>query len=230
MKLAAMQPYLFPYLGYFQLIHAVDAFVIYDDINYIVRGWINRNRILVDGKAGRITLETRGASPNKPINEVGVGGNAQKLLKTIRQSYARAPQFPTVFPLVEAILMNEERNLARFITNGIEVLCAYLGLAPKLYLSSALDKSQVTGGQARVLELCRVLGASHYINPPGGRHLYDHEDFTAQGVELSFIEPGLRPYRQFGGEFVPRLSIIDVMMLNDRERCGEMLRDYDLTR
>jgi len=228
MKLAIMQPYLFPYLGYFQLVGAVDEFVIYDDVNYINRGWINRNNILVQGEAQLITLELVGASQNRLINELSVGSNHPKLLKTIKQNYSKAPQFDGVFPLIEEVLGNPERNLAKYLDYGIKRISDYLGLHPKWHTSSALQKAKSLHGQERILAICEELKATHYINPPGGKELYDHENFLRRSMELSFIQAQSVPYRQFGQAFVPNLSIIDVMMFNDREQCAGLLEEYDL--
>lgn len=229
MKLAIMQPYLFPYLGYFQLIRAVDAFVVYDDVNFINRGWINRNNILSQGHAQLFTMELEGASQNKLINEVGVAGRNEKLLKSIRQSYGKAPYFAEVFPLIEAILNNPEKNLARFLDDQLRQICAYLGLTPEWHISSELKKDNTLRGQEKILAICQELGASHYINVPGGRELYDQESFVERGLQLSFIQSRAVSYRQFGKEFVPNLSIIDVMMFNEREEIGEnLLSKFDL--
>ena len=227
MKLALMQPYLFPYLGYFQLIRAVDAFVVYDDVNYIKGGWINRNYILANGDRQLITLPLQGASPNKLINQVEVGGQ-HKILQSIRHAYGKAPQYSTVFPLIEDILMQSEKNLARFLDYQLWRICDYLGLHPKWHISSGLQKDNELRGQDKVLAICEKLGATHYINVPGGRSLYDQQSFAARGMQLSFIQPKAVSYRQFGKEFVPNLSIIDVMMFNDREQCAGLLEEYDL--
>lgn len=228
MKLAVMQPYLFPYLGYFQLIRAVDTFVIYDDVNFINRGWINRNNILAQGKAHLFTLELEGASQNKFINEIAVVGNPEKLLKTIRQSYSKAPHFAVVFPLIEDILNQQDKHLARFLGYQLRQLCDYLGLHPKWHASSTLKKENGLRGQDKVLAICEELGATHYINVPGGKSLYDREAFASRGMRLSFIQPKAVSYRQFGNEFVPNLSIIDVMMFNDKEQCARLLEEYEL--
>lgn len=228
MKLAIMQPYLFPYLGYFQLIRAVDAFVVYDDVNYIKGGWINRNNILAQGKAQLFTLELEGARHNKLINEVAVGGKPGKLLKTIQQSYCKTPQFAAAFPLVEGILMQPEKNLARFLDHGLRQICDYLGLHPKWHISSTLKKDNALRGQDKILAICEELGATHYINVPGGKALYDKEAFASRGMQLSFIQPKPVAYRQFGNEFAPNLSIIDVMMFNDRAQCTKLLEEYEL--
>ena len=228
MKLGIMQPYLFPYLGYFQLIRAVDAFVVYDDVKYINRGWINRNHILVQGMAHLFTLKLEGASQNRFINEISVKDRPEKLLKTLRQSYAKAPQFAVVFPLIEGVLTQEEKNLARFLDFGLRQVCNHLGLYPKWHTSSTLKKNNELRGQEKVLAICEELGATHYINVPGGQSLYDRETFARRGMQLSLIQPKTVTYGQFSNEFVPNLSVIDVMMFNDKEQCAKLLEDYEL--
>jgi hypothetical protein len=224
-----MQPYFLPYLGYFQLIHSVDTFVIYDDVNYIKGGWINRNRIL-GGQGGTelITLETLGASQNKLINEVKVGGNRQKLLKTISRRYSRAPQFDQVFPLIREILTVDENSLTRFLFLQLQMIGKYLTVEPKWKLSSEISKDNSLKGQDKIIAICRALGASTYINAIGGRSLYCREAFDGHQMELSFIESMPSDYTQFSDEFVPDLSIVDVLMFNDIEACKSLLREYSL--
>lgn len=228
MKLAIMQPYLFPYLGYFQLLRAVDAFVVYDDVNYIKGGWINRNFILAQGGKQLITLPLQGASPNLLINKVEVGGRPEKLLETIRHCYGKAPQFGNVFPLLESIFLQQEKNLARFLNHELRQVCNYLGLHPEWHISSTLKKGNDLRGQDKVLAICEELGATHYINVPGGKELYDREEFARRGLQLSFIQPCPVEYRQLGKSYVPNLSIIDVMMFNDQAQCAKLLEEYDL--
>ncbi|MBE0434975.1 MAG: WbqC family protein [Methylomicrobium sp.] len=228
MKLAIMQPYFFPYLGYFQLIDAVDAFVVYDDVSFIKGGWINRNFIVAQGEKSRITLQLQGASPNLPINQISIGGNRAKLLKSIGQSYAKAPQYAEVMPLLEEILSSDERNLAVFLAFSLRRICDYLQLRPHWYLSSELRKDNALRGQDKVLAICRELGATHYINVPGGRDLYDHASFESAGMRLLFLAPKTVEYSQTGTGFVPNLSIVDVMMFNSLERCRSLLKEYTL--
>lgn len=228
MKLAIMQPYFFPYLGYFQLIHAVDRFVIYDDVQYQKGGWLNRNYILLQNVARWITLEAHGASPNKRIKDVKVGSNQGKILKTIYYAYARAPYFDEVYPLLESCLMQNDANLAIYLETTIKLICEYLELETNFYRSSEINQSDDCRGQERVLKICRERKATHYINLPGGEKLYDREVFQSNGIDLSYIQPALSPYKQFGNQFIPRLSIIDVLMFNDRSRCQEMLGEYRL--
>ncbi len=227
MKLAIMQPYLFPYLGYFQLIHAVDTFVVYDDVNYIKRGWINRNYILANSDQQLITLPLHDASQNKLINQIEVSSQ-HKILKSLRHNYGKAPHFDTVYPIIEDIFSQTEKSLARFLDCQLRRICDYLGLRPQWYISSALDKDNELRGQDKILSICEKLGATHYINVPGGKALYDQESFATHRLKLSFIQPRAVNYRQFGTRFVPNLSTIDVMMFNDREKCVKLLEEYDL--
>lgn len=228
MKLAIMQPYLFPYLGYFQLLHAVDQFVVYDDVNYITRGWINRNRVLENGAAKLITLNTRGASQNVHINQVGVGDNGEKLLKTILHCYRKAPHFATTFPVVEQAMTSGDGNLAAFLASSLQVLASYLGLAPRWLVSSEISQDRTLRGEDRIIHLCQVLAATEYINLPGGRALYEQDRFARHDIKLSFIATKTGEYAQFDAAFVPNLSIIDVLMFNSVERCREMVADYTL--
>lgn len=223
-----MQPYLFPYLGYFQLIHAVETFIVYDDVNYIKGGWINRNFMLSQGRRSRFTLQVRGASTNVAINEVAVGDNRSKLLKSFRQNYSRAPHFRSVFPLVEKILLHEEDNLARYLDHGLRTICHHLGLSPQWIVSSDVDVDEQLRGQERVVALCRALEANCYVNLPGGRQLYDRKRFRDEGLDLAFLEPRSVSYPQFGDDFVPQLSIVDVMMFNSPEQCSRLLTEYSL--
>ena len=229
MKLAIMQPYLFPHLGYFQLIRAVDAFVVYDDVSYIKGGWINRNYILANGERQRITLPLQGASPNKLINQIEVGG-PHKILQSLRQSYSRAPFFDVVYPMLEEILAQTEKNLSRFLDYQLRRICDYLGLRPQWHISSALAKDSRLRGENKILSICAALEAAHYINAPGGRSLYEKQSFNGCGLQLSFIQPRAVSYRQFGSRFISCLSIIDVLMFNDREQCARLLEEYDLAR
>lgn len=229
MKLAVMQPYFFPYVGYFQLIRAVDAFVVLDDVNYIVRGWVNRNYILGPNGKHLLTLPLKGASQNQLINEVEVQDERHKLLKTLHHAYRRAPLFDAVFPVLEEILSFPEPNLSRFLTHGLKQICGYLDLHPMWQTSSQVEKPPDLRGQDRILALCETLGATHYINAPGGRSLYEPGAFHARGMELSFLDPDPPPYTQFGAPFTPNLSIIDVMMFNTRDQLRVLLDAWRLS-
>lgn len=223
-----MQPYFFPYIGYWQLIHAVDHFVVYDDVNYINAGWINRNFILNQHDKQLITMQLNGASQNLLINEITVGDRRNKLLKTIQQAYSKAPFFDSVFPIIKKILEQQEQNLGGFLNYGLQLVCEYLGLRPHWHLSSELNKDNALRGQDKIIAICNELGATHYINNFGGEELYNRDVFSSQGMQLSFIKPTTKPYRQYGHEFVPNLSIIDVLMFNDVSQCQLLLEGYAL--
>lgn len=228
MIVAIMQPYFFPYIGYWQLLNCADTFVIYDDVNFIKQGYINRNSILVANKSQRITLEVIGASSNKVINKVQVGNNSKKLLKGIVQAYKKAPEFEKAFPLIQSILENPERNLAKYLGNLIEEISSYLEINTNIIYSSDIDKNNNLKAQDKVLDICQRLGASHYTNTVGGLKLYNKEDFKTKKLELNFIQSEFIEYKQFKNEFIPYLSIIDIMMFNSVEVIKEMLNRYEL--
>jgi hypothetical protein len=227
MRVAIMQPYFFPYLGYFQLVGAVDTFVVYDDVNFINRGWINRNNILSQGKSQRITLSLGHSSQNLHINQISVVDTKTKLLKTLVQCYAKAPQFGHVFPLLEQTLLHSDTNLAHFLHHSIATLCAHMGISSRIVLSSQLPKDSSLKGQDKLLAICDTLGASHYVNAIGGKDLYQTAAFEARGIQLSFIQQRPVHYPQFSAPFVPHLSIIDVLMFNTPEQCAQLLKEYD---
>lgn len=228
MTLAVMQPYLFPYIGYWQLLNAVDTFVMFDDVNFIKKGYINRNVILSNGQSQQFTLELIGASQNKFINEIEVGNNSKKLLKTIEMSYKKAPYFHLVFPIIENILNQEERNLAKFIGYSLEKVSNYLEIKTELIYSSELEKDNNLKAQNKILDICKRLNASSYINAIGGQELYDKEKFYEQNIKLNFLDTKLTEYKQFKNEFLPYLSFIDILMFNEKEKVIDMLNNYEL--
>ena len=230
MKLAIMQPYFFPYLGYWQMLNAVDTFVIYDDVNYIKNGWINRNNILSNGTGHLVTLALDKASPFKKINETFIlSGAREKVLGFIRNSYLKAPFFKQAFPLIEEVVSYPENNISLFLENQFKKVFSYLGIKTKILLSSRdVEKDLSLPAQDKVLQICKNTGARQYINAIGGQELYDKSTFAENGVELNFIKMNAVRYQQFGNDFAPNLSIIDVMMFNPPEAINQMLDDYDL--
>lgn len=223
-----MQPYLFPYIGYWQLLNIVDEFVIYDDVNYIKQGYINRNSILANNKSQQITLELLGASSNKLINEIEIGNNRKKLLKTIQQNYMKAPFYKDVINLIDEIINNEEKNLAKFIGHSIFKIAEYLEIDTKILYSSEIRKNSTLKAQDKVLDICKTLNANKYINAIGGRELYSKEVFHQNGIELNFIKTNINKYKQFDIEFVAYLSIIDIMMFNKKIDITEHLYSFEL--
>ena len=224
MKLAIMQPYFLPYLGYWQMLNAVDRFILYDDVNYIKNGWINRNNLLDNGKAHLFTLMLDGASSFKLINETHINGTEEARNKTasyIKNVYRKAPYFKTVFPMIEGIINYPETNIALFLENHFRVIADYL-------VSSRIEKDCSLKAQDKVLNICKNQGADIYINAIGGTELYSYEDFAAQGIKLQFIKMLPVEYKQFKNEFVPNLSILDIMMFNPVETIKEYLENYEL--
>lgn len=228
-----MQPYFFPYIGYWQLINAVDKFVIYDDVNYIKRGWINRNSILVNGQAKLINVKLNKVSQNKLINEIEVVTHDlnynKDLLKTIKESYSKAPFFDNVFPIVERVINQTEKNLAKNLEFSILEVCSYLSVDTEIIRSSEVIKSNELKGQAKIIEICHVLSTDQYINAIGGQSLYSNQDFDLCGIELKFLKTNDIRYFQFNkNKFVPNLSILDVMMFNSPDQINLMLDGYEL--
>ena len=226
-----MQPYIFPYIGYFQLINAVDKFVIYDDVNFINRGWINRNRILVNGKDSLFTIPLKDASQNKLINEIDVNWDAawkNKFLKTIEQSYKKAPFYKEGLEIIEKTLNVEDLNTSTVIFNNLKVICEYLDITTELIPSSAIYQNTDLKAQERILDICLQEKANHYINPIGGLELYDKSYFESKSLKLNFIKAKPVIYKQFKNDFVPWLSMIDVLMFNSKETIQGFLNEYEL--
>jgi hypothetical protein len=228
MKLAIMQPYFSPYLGYFQLINSVDTFVVYDDVNFMKQSYINRNSILLNGNCHLFSIPLENAGSNRKINEINLLVKPVKLLKTLEQGYKKAPCFETFFPVVKQILEYEETNLSLFIFHSLEILNNYMGIDTRMLLSSNIEKNNELKGQDKVLEICRILGADHYINAIGGQKLYEASVFKKKGITLSFIKMGSVEYRQFDDIFKPNLSIIDVLMFCPRDKLRYLLLNYIL--
>lgn len=231
-KVAIMQPYFFPYIGYWQLINTVDTFVIYDDVNFIKRGWVNRNNILVNNTAKLVSVPLIKASQNKLINQISVFTDdnwQEKFLRTIKLSYQKAKYFESVNSLIERIVLFNENNLAKFLTNQILEICYYLNIDTKIEVSSMKYDNQSLKAESRILDICKQEKASLYINPQGGKELYNATNFRKEGIELKFLNTGNIRYSQLKSEFVPYLSIIDVLMFNPKEKVKELLLEFNLS-
>lgn len=231
MKIAIMQPYFFPYLGYFQLIAAVDKFIIYDDVNYINKGWINRNNILVGGKPTLITLPLKEASQNRRIYEIDISPEKKvvdKLLKTLVMNYKKAPYFEPVYALIQQIFSNTSCSIAEFNLNQITSICTYLEINTQIIPTSRPYDNHQLKGEERIIDICIRERAEVYINPIGGVELYDSRKFEENGIKLFFIESPMIEYSQFNQPFVPWLSIIDVLMFNSVDQTSQFIKQYQL--
>ncbi|MEM7147002.1 MAG: WbqC family protein [Verrucomicrobiota bacterium] len=231
MKLAIMQPYAFPYLGYFQLIHAVDRFILLDNVNFIVRGYINRNQVLGPDGPAPFTIPVQDASQNRLIHDIDIADDSpwqSKLLKTLAQTYQNAPQYHSAFPLIEHLITTAHGNLAHFIQNSLSELNQYLQINTPVTTASTISTDPDLRAQDRILALCQHENASEYINAEGGRELYDAPAFHSHNIQLTFLEHTPVPYPQFKEPFVPRLSIIDALMFNSPEALAQRLTEYQL--
>jgi hypothetical protein len=227
-----MQPYLFPYLNYFQLIAAADVFVLGDDLQYIKSGWINRNRILEHNDARMITFPLKRDSFDLAINQRQLsdtfGDESKRLINLLKHHYSRAPCFSLVMPLLERLISFPERNLALYIEHAIRGLCTYLDIGTRVVRASDLNLPRVLDKQDRVIQTAKLFDATLYINPMGGMALYDQDYFSRHGLALRFMRMDEISYPQYRSPFVSNLSIIDVMMFNDVERIQALLGCYSL--
>ena len=232
-RVAIMQPYFLPYIGYFQLLTCADRFVVYDNVEFTKKGWIQRNRILDHGSPRVFTIPVAHASDTLHVceREIAVNSNRdrQKILNVVRNAYRRAPFFDDAYPLVEECVMHSKTNLFDFILHSLKAACSYLQMTPSMAISSHLDVDHSLKGQDRVIAICQHEGAATYVNPIGGVSLYDSKSFSDAGIDLAFlrVDPDLA-YRQFGNPFEPNLSIVDVMMFNSVEDTRKMLSSYSL--
>ena len=229
MRLAIMQPYFFPYIGYFQLINAVDKFIFYDDVNFIKNGWINRNRILLNGKSHYLTVQLKAASSYKLINEVEFSENRRKLLKTLEQAYRKAPFFNSIMPVLFDCLTIKTNKISDLAQYSVTQTCAYLDIEREFELSSELYSGikDLEKGE-RLQQICIINKADNYYNPSGGQTIYSKQDFSAKKINLFFVEPQKFEYKQYNNVFIPWLSIIDVLMFVDKEAIKKALNNYIL--
>lgn len=231
LKVGIMQPYFFPYIGYWQLLNAVDIYVVYDDVNYINRGWVNRNRILINQTPQYFNLLLSGASQNKVINEIEISADDrhfEKLFRTLELNYKKAPYYYDTMQLIEKILNNPQKNLSKFLYDQIIMVAKYLDMDTHIVLSSTIDKDNSLHGEDKIIEICKKLNAEEYYNAMGGMALYSRERFLQNGIILKFLETNAIRYKQYGEEFVGNLSIIDVMMFNGKEQTKDFLKKYKL--
>ena len=233
MTLAIMQPYLFPYNGYFQLLHAADKFVFYDDVSFIKQGWINRNRILINGVPSYFTMPVRKISSFTRICDMEIDGRSfphwrDKFLKSLRHNYAKAPFYPACIPIVEAALDEKATHVGELAKRSVRLIAEYLDIRTEIVDSSDIYRNESLSAQERVLDICSKEQAGRYLNFIGGWDLYHAPDFQKQGVELRFIRSMEFRYPQFAAPFHPSLSIIDAAMFCGKERLVRMLDEYQL--
>lgn len=233
MKIAVMQPYIFAYIGYFQMIKAVDKFVFYDDVSFIKQGWVNRNRILVNGKDFLFSVPQEKISSYTQIKDSLISKKnyevwKNKFLQTLEQSYKKSPHYDLVITLIVSVLNKNFSTISELAIDSAISISKYLGLNTKFIISSEKYKNQEMERAARLIDICKQEGADEYLNAIGGMELYSKEEFEEQGIKLNFIKSQPIEYKQLKNEFVPWLSIIDVLMFNSVEEINEMLDGYNL--
>lgn len=231
MKVAIMQPYFLPYIGYLQLIASVDKFIVYDNIKYTKKGWVNRNRMLLNGREAFFTLPLKKDSDFLDVvdRELSLDFDRSKLLNQFKGAYIRAPYFSQTFPLLERIISFEDANLFRYIHNSLIQICKYLGITTEIRISSDIHIDHELKSVEKVIALCQEICADTYINAIGGIGLYDKSVFNTHGLDLRFIRTRPFEYVQFATPFVPWLSIVDVLMFNPVEEVSRIVRnEFDL--
>jgi hypothetical protein len=233
-KVAIMQPYFFPYLGYWQLLASVDTFVILDDVNYINRGWINRNRIAINGEPSWLTVPLQGASQNKYICDIAIApddGWKKRLHRTLATAYAKAPHSASALALFEQWLGQAEGDLSAALHRSITQVAEALTIKTTIIPSSRIYPKDDLKGADRILDICKREGASVYVNPPGGKELYDAAMFRDAGIELQFLQPDLHQDELHSGASDGSvLSILDSMMHNSVEGLAGAVQRFELSR
>ncbi|CAN1567120.1 PIN_SSO1118-like domain containing protein [Spirosomataceae bacterium] len=233
-KVAVMQPYFLPYIGYFQLINAVDEFIVYDNIQFSKKGWFHRNRFLLNGTDEYFTLPLKKDSDYLNVDQRFLSGQwpseREKTLRKFKENYRKAPFFESVFPLIEEIFNFQGDNLFAFILNSLKRTCNRLDIRTSFVISSGLDIDHALKGQSKVIALCKSTRATHYVNPIGGLELYNRLEFENGGLDLSFIKSRPIEYPQFNNNFVPWLSVLDLLMFNSVDQIKLWLGEFDVIR
>lgn len=232
MKLGIMQPYFLPYIGYWQLLNAVDKYIIYDNIEFTKSSWIRRNRILLNGKDKMFSIPIKKDSDflnidKRELTEDSIKERV-KILNQIKVAYKKAPEFEKVFPLLQKIFLCEEKNLFKFIFNSVKIIKNYLDIKTEIIISSKVNIDHSLKNKDKVIAFCKELEATEYYNAIGGQELYSFKEFKDNGIELKFLKTEEILYEQFNNEFIPNLSILDVMMFNSKEKIKVFLNNYSL--
>ena len=228
-----MQPYVFPYIGYFQMISAVDKFVFYDDVNFIKQGWVNRNRILSNGRDLLFSIPLEKVSSftlikDTRISKASYASWRNKFERTLFQNYRKSENFEQVSALIKSILEKDFNKISELAIYSVITISRYLGLKAEFIVSSEKYVNHELERTERLLDICKQENGRAYINAIGGVELYSKDEFKKHGIELSFIKSLPVEYKQFKNDFVPWLSIIDVLMFNSPEEVHNHLKGYEL--
>jgi len=233
MKVAIMQPYVFPYIGYYQLIYAVDKLIIYDDVTYIKQGWINRNNILINKQPYLFTIPLINPSSSKLIYDTEINLSLykswrKKFLKSLEQNYKHAPFFEIIYPKMLDTFNYDFKYIKELAEHSLILVMNYLNLEVNWTIASSSYNNKFLRGKDRVIDICKQENATIYINPIGGIELYDKKDFNKEGINLQFLKSKRIEYDQENKNFVPNLSIIDILMFNSPKTIHSFLKEYIL--
>jgi len=232
MKLSIMQPYVFPYIGFFHLIEATDKIVFYDDVNYIKRGWINRNRILLNNSDFLFTIPVEKASQNKLINEVRPlidSTFTNKFFAQIETAYKKAPYYKSVVEILKTVFSEQYDDVSDLAIKSITSVYQYLNKDIN-WTKSSIASPETKGMEKadRLIQINKNLDCQNYINAIGGQELYSKEYFNSKGIKLNFVKSQKVEYKQFDNDFVPWLSIIDILMFNDKKAMKEQFTAHNI--
>src|ERR1051326_4259573 len=233
MRIGIMQPYFFPYLGYFQLIKSVDRFIFFDDVQYIRHGWLNRNRILKPGEGWQFIIASlqkhKQAELIRNINLQPGEEWRQKITRQLMHYKKKAKYYDETMQLLSVCFDTTETNIAKFNAYSVKMICAHLQIPFKAEISSEMnfDYSNVKDAGEWALRMCEQLKAEEYINPPSGKDLFEAAKFTESNIKLTFLSPVLDAYDQKRKKFESGLSIIDVLMFNGIVQTKQLIDKFE---
>jgi hypothetical protein len=233
MKLAIMQPYFFPYLGYFSLIEYADRFILFDPVQFIRHGWIERNRILKPGEGWQyINVPLEKYSRSTLIKEIRIKNTTDwqtRILRQIEHYKKRAPFYNDVKELMQYSFAAPATSIVHLNHRCLGAVADYIGIPyhADIFSEMNLEIGDVTHSGEWALRISQAMGASEYINPPGGREIFKPEQFKSAGIKLKFLASNLPEYSQRRPVFENGLSIIDVMMFNSPEDTLALVKEYE---
>ena len=211
-KIAIMQPYFSPHIGYFQLIDSVDFFVFYDDVNFIKRGWINRNYITVNKELQRFTIPLKNPSQNKKINQIEVNWNSKEMNKLIKTFHYNFKDKPLATKIIKEIVQSKPLTIADMAISSIKLASNYLGLTTKFERSSNLNYKRYNNKVLNLANICKLKNLTNYVNAEGGQEIYTKQEFLDHDISLQFIK----------GLYSP--SILEII---DNSETKEKLKQYE---
>ncbi len=215
MKIGIMQPYFFPYIGYFQLINHCDHFIFLDNVQYINRGWINRNRIILNDNVKYITVPVCKSPQNTLISNKKIhhSYHPNHILNQAQHAYKDSKEFNNIFDLLGRTLKTQDQNISSLASNSIINTVKHLKMDTQFHIASQLSPKKPSSlAEDYLIELVQSLNGTDYINMSGGRHLYSEENFLQKQIKLHFLKPYVTPYPQRKKTFTPELSILDLLM------------------